>query len=95
MSPSFLQVLLHIGSIIALVKDVEKSIGDLVAKRSPADDMKAVLGDVLSLISSGLIAIPGLSQEQLASVVEEIEGVLLPQAVAALEPVAAPVSSAV
>jgi len=81
MSPNLLQVILHVGSIISLVKDVEKSIGDLVAKKSPGQDLKAVLEDVLSLISSGLINIPGLSQSDLVAVVQEVESSLLAQAV--------------
>jgi len=73
MSPSILQVMLHIGTLIAMVKDVEKSIADLVAKKNVSADMKQVLEDVLLLLQSGLIQIPGMSSEQIAQVIKDIE----------------------
>jgi hypothetical protein len=70
-------IILHIGSVIAAVKDMENTIGDLVAKKGVfKDDIKKVLEDFKGLIDSGLITIPNISQAQIDEAISSLETVV-------------------
>lgn len=73
MSPTLLQIILNAGKLISVLKDLEKTVADAVAKQNVTADLKQDLTDLVGLVQSGLFTIPGLSAEQLASVVAEIQ----------------------
>lgn len=73
MSPSLLSIILNLGKIIAVLKDLEKTVADAVAKQNVTADLKQDLADAVALVGAGLISIPGLTADQLAGVVKEIE----------------------
>lgn len=73
MSPSILLLLLHLGSLLQILKDVEVTIADAVSGKASKADVNAVLNDILALISSGVINIPGLTSDQLASAIANIQ----------------------
>lgn len=74
MSPSLLKVLLHFSTVVSAIKDVERGVSDLVHGQPSAADAKAVLGDMLGLITAGFITVPGLTSDQLTSLETEIAG---------------------
>lgn len=73
MSTNLLTVLLHLGSILTLVKDVKISIADLIAGKISWADAKDLGDDVLCLLKCGLIPIPGLTKDQIDQVILELE----------------------
>ncbi len=58
MGPSTLTLLLHIGSLIGDVKDVEKLVSDLFKKQAVGDDIKQVVTDIAALFAGGLVPMP-------------------------------------
>lgn len=78
MSPSVLAILLHVGKVIQAAKDTEKAIADLVAGKPSAADVEAVLEDVINLVTSGLISVPGVTSEQLQQIVNDVKAVVEP-----------------
>lgn len=73
MSPSLLSILLHLGKILGTIKDFEKTVADAAGKKEVGPDLKADLLDVLGLLVSGLVVIPGVSADALAQVVAEVQ----------------------
>lgn len=76
MNPNIIAVLLHIGGVIKAVKDIEKGIQDAIHGDFKADDLKAVLDDVLSLISGGVLSFPGMTKDELAAVIADLQKAL-------------------
>lgn len=76
MNPSVLAILLHVGKVIQAVKDVEHAVADLVSGKPSAADAQAVLEDVLGLVTSGLINVPGMNAEQLQQIVNDVKAVI-------------------
>ena len=74
--PSVITMVLHLGVLIGTGKDVFKGVQDLIDGHPSPDDLKAVLKDVVDLVNGGLINIPSITGDQLASVVADIEKVL-------------------
>lgn len=72
MSPSLLSVLLHVGSIIQTLKDIEKGVQDLVTGKPSSQDLKSIVTDLASLLSSGVISMPGFTQEQMSTVIGDL-----------------------
>lgn len=73
MNLGFVSILLNLGKLIHLIKDVEHGITDLANGKPYQDDVKAVLGDIGELMKSGLINIPGLTQEQVQAILGDIQ----------------------
>lgn len=75
--PSVIAILLHVGKIIQAVKDIESEVLDLIHKdpAKAAQDAKAILADIQALVSDGLIAIPGISADQINAVIASLESV--------------------
>lgn len=73
MNPSVLAILLHVGKVIQAAKDTEKAIADLVAGKPSTSDVEAVLEDILGLVTSGLITVPGVTSEQLQQIVNDVK----------------------
>ena len=76
MNPGVLAILLHVGKVIQAAKDTEKAIADLVAGKPSAADVEAVLEDILGLVTSGLINVPGVTSEQLQQIVNDVKAAL-------------------
>lgn len=72
MSP--ITILLNIGKFISLAKDLEKGFADLLAGKLSKQDSLAVLDDVKKLLS--LVSIPGVSADQIAAVISDVEAAL-------------------
>lgn len=72
MNPSILKVLLNVGKIIKAVKDVEGLVSDVVAGKSLQSDAVAICGDLVALIDSGVIVIPGISKEEAQAALQEL-----------------------
>jgi hypothetical protein len=76
MSPSILALLLHIGSVLKTIKDIEAGVADVVKGKASAADAQAVLADLAALLSSGIFNIPGLSGDQLTAVIGQLTAAL-------------------
>ncbi len=73
MNPSILAILLHVGKVIQALKDTEKAVADLISGKPSTSDVEAVLEDVLNLVTSGLINVPGVTSEQLQQIVNDVK----------------------
>lgn len=73
MNPGILLLLLHIGGLLKILKDVEVTIADAVAGKASQADVQAVLNDILDLISSGVINVPGVTAEQLSTAIASLQ----------------------
>lgn len=94
-----LQVMLHVGLILGMGKDIKQGLADLIAKHPSVVDLMNVLNDAVAMLKSGLFSIPGVSNDEIASVVSEVESQIAqfaaPAAVEAPAAPAAPESAAV
>lgn len=75
-----LKVLLHIGTVIKIVHDIEKIIQNLVQKKEsfPSREELAGLVEGLSvLIASGVIEIPQVTQADLQTIVSGLKQALV------------------
>lgn len=69
MNISTIALLLHIGTLIGDVKDVEKLVKDILAKQPIGDDLKQVLSDLAALFANGLAPMPpGMTASEVAAV---------------------------
>jgi hypothetical protein len=72
--PSILfQILTHLGGIITTLKDIEQAIQDVVQGKASAADAQKVLQDLENLVSSSLISIPGVTSDQLAKIIADLQ----------------------
>lgn len=77
--PSVFTILFHIGSIIQTIKDLEKTVADLLAKKDAGGDVTQLIADIESLFSSGIIPLPpGLSATQVSTTLQSLSTVKLP-----------------
>lgn len=76
MSPGLLQIILHVGGLISTLKDFEKTVSDAVAKQNVTADLKQDLMDLVGLVSAGLIPIPGLTADQLAKALQDVQAIV-------------------
>jgi hypothetical protein len=71
--PSIISILFHVGAVIKAVKDIEKSVADCVQGKPSMADLKVILEDVAELVADGLIVIPGVSIDQIATIIKDLE----------------------
>jgi hypothetical protein len=71
MSP--IAILLHIGGIISVVKDAEKSIADIIAKKSVGADVALLVDDLCALFTSGLLNIPGATASEITAALQSLK----------------------
>jgi hypothetical protein len=71
--PNLIKIFLNLGKITKVLKDVEQTVEDLIAGKNTSADFKLVLEDLSSLFKSGLISIPGISTDQIAQVIADLE----------------------
>jgi hypothetical protein len=76
MTPNAIKLLLHLGSLIKTLKDFEKGIQDLVQGKSASADLQSIVLDLTSLFQSGVITLPGVSSDQAASIIGDIQKAL-------------------
>lgn len=76
MNPQLLVVLLHLGGVFQTLKDIEHGIADVVAGKASAQDAKLILQDIASLLTAGVITIPGITQVQLAAAIQDLQKVV-------------------
>ncbi len=77
MSPSLLNVLLHIGRVIAVAKDAEVFVAELLKGNNVSDEGKQLVMDFLGLLDAGIIPVPGLSKEDVSHIVAEINATVV------------------
>lgn len=71
MSP--ISIILHVGTVIKSLRDIEKGVADAISGHPSKDDLKAVIQDVLSLVQSGVISFPGFTEAQLQQALTDLE----------------------
>lgn len=75
-NPNVLVVLLHIGGVIRMLRDIEKGVEHVFKGQASAEDAKAILNDLGQLLSDGVFKIPGMTPEQVAAVVADLQKVV-------------------
>lgn len=70
------EILLHLGTIIKTLEDLEKAIQDVVQGKASQDDLNALLTDLQSILSSGIINIPGATSDQITQALADIAKVI-------------------
>lgn len=73
MNPSTLAILLHLGSLLRLLKDIEQGVEHVIKGQASTDDLKLILQDVAGLLEMGVINIPGMTKEQIAMAVADLK----------------------
>lgn len=74
---SVLNIFLNIGAIIQSGKDVEKAIANLITRREFVGcDWKKVLEDLEELVRANVINLPGIPDEQIIAVLDQLEASL-------------------
>ena len=76
MNLTILSIFLHLGKIIQAGKDVEKSVADLLTGKPSTADLQAVLSDIASLVTDGLVSIPGIDASTIAGIIADLEKVI-------------------
>lgn len=76
MSPSLINVILHLGKIINLVQDGVGTIEQLLSGKDALPEAKQALADLMGLLASGLFVIPGLTDVQVSQIVIDIDKAL-------------------
>lgn len=72
MSSNILKIVLHIGTLIRTVKDVEHAIADAVKGDFKKEDVSAIISDILQLVQDGIITIPGMSSEDIEKALHDL-----------------------
>lgn len=74
---SVLNIFLHIGAIIQSGKDVQQAVANLITRREFIGcDWKKVLEDLEELVRANVINLPGIPDEQIISVLDQLEETL-------------------
>lgn len=73
---NILNIFVHLGTVIATVKDAEQVISDLLSKKDVGADGKKVLQDLSDLFSGGVLSIPGLVVGDIVKAIADIIAVL-------------------
>ena len=76
MNSNILKVILHIGALIKTLKDVEQAVADLVHGQYKKEDVQNIINDVLELVQSGAISIPGMAAEDVAKALTDLTAAL-------------------
>lgn len=76
MELKWIAALLHIGSLIKTEKDIQAAVEHLFHRSATADDAKAVLDDLASLFTSGVVSLSVLPAADLASILGQIKAEL-------------------
>lgn len=76
MELKWIAALLHIGSLIKTEKDIQAAVEHLFHHSATADDAKAVLDDLASLFTSGVVSLSVLPAADLASILGQIKAEL-------------------
>lgn len=76
MSPSILAIILHLGGILKTLKDAEAALADSIQGKGTSAEWLTALNDALGLMTSGVITLPGLTQDQITAAVGDIQKAL-------------------
>lgn len=63
-----LKIVSHLRLIVMTVEDLEHGVSDLIHKAPAGADFDKALADVLAIFATGIIEIPGVSQDQINQV---------------------------
>ena len=67
-----LTLVMHIGAVLKAGRDMESTIGDLLAKKNIKADIADELADVVDLIADSVIAVPGVEAGDLENAVRSV-----------------------